>query len=220
MTISKIGAIVGPHAGQPIRVSGEPLDTAKAVMVMAHGRGASAESIVSLVPEIHQAGFAYVAPQAADNSWWPHRFIEPIPMNEPWFSSALAVIGDVLAQIAGAGFTRERTLLLGFSQGACLVLEYAARNVQRYGGVIGLSGGLFGPDGTPRDYPGSLDGTPVFLGCSDVDFHIPKARVEETTQVLQRMGANVTKRLYPGMGHTVNMDEIEFVRGMMKAIII
>jgi predicted esterase len=107
---------------------------------------------------------------------------------------------------------------LGFSQGACLVTEFAARHARRYGGIVGLSGGLFGPDGTPRDYPGSLDGTPVFLGCSDVDFHIPKARVDETAQVLQRMGANVTERLYPGMGHTVNQDEIEFVRGMIQGI--
>lgn len=210
-----IGAIAGPHAGQPVYMAGEPLETAKAVMVMAHGRGATAESILSLAAEFNQAGFAYIAPQAADNSWWPHRFNEPIAHNEPWFSSALAAVGAVLD---GTGVPAERTLLLGFSQGACLVLEYAARNAKRYGGVAGLTGGLFGPDGTPRDYPGSLDGTPVFLGCSDVDLHIPKARVQETTRVMQRMGANVTERLYPGMGHTVNQDEIEFVRGMMKAI--
>jgi predicted esterase len=218
MTINRVGEIAGPHDGQPIRVAGEPLETAKAAMVMAHGRGATADSILSLAAELNQSGIAYVAPQAADNSWWPHRFIEPIPMNEPWFSSALAAIDDVLAQVAGAGIPAERTLLLGFSQGACLVTEFAARHARRYGGIVGLSGGLFGPDGTPRDYPGSLDGTLVFLGCSDVDFHIPKARVDETAQVLQRMGANVTKRLYPGMGHTVNQDEIEFVRGIMQGI--
>ncbi len=216
MTISRVGEIVGPHAGQPIRVTGESLETAKAAMVMAHGRGVTAESILSLAPELNQAGFVYLAPQAAENSWWPHRFIEPIPMNEPWFSSALAAVDDVLAQVAEAGIPAKRTLLLGFSQGACLVTEFAARNARRYGGIVGLSGGLFGPDGTPRDYPGSLDGTPVFLGCSDVDFHIPKARVDETAQVLQRMGANVTERLYPGMGHMINQDEIDFVRGMMK----
>jgi predicted esterase len=219
MTINRVGEIAGPHAGQPIRIVGEPLETAKAAMVMAHGRGATADSILSLASEFDQPGFLYIAPQAADNSWWPHRFIEPIPMNEPWFSSALAAIDDVLAQLAGAGIPAERTLLLGFSQGACLVTEFAARNARRYGGIIGLSGGLFGPDGTPRDYPGSLDGTPVFLGCSDMDFHIPKARVDETAQVLQRMGANVTERLYPGMGHTINQDEIEFVRGMMKGLL-
>jgi predicted esterase len=219
MTISRIGGIMGPHAGQPIRAAGAALETAKAAMVMAHGRGATADSILSLYAELPQSGFVYLAPQAADNSWWPHRFIEPIAINEPWFSSALAAVNDVLAQLAEAGIPAERTLLLGFSQGACLVTEFAARNARRYGGIIGLSGGLFGPDGTPRDYPGSLEGTPVFLGCSDVDFHIPKARVDETAQVFQRMGANVTERLYPGMGHTVNQDEIEFVRGMMKVLI-
>jgi predicted esterase len=180
---------------------------------------ATAESILSLASEFNQPGFVYIAPLAAENSWWPNRFIDPIASNEPWFSSALAAVSDVLAQLAGAGIPAERTLLLGFSQGACLVTEFAAQNAQKYGGVVGLSGGLFGPDGTPRNYPGSLAGTPVFLGCSDVDFHIPKARVEETTQVMQQMGANVTKRLYPGMGHTINQDEIEFVRGMMKAMI-
>jgi phospholipase/carboxylesterase len=209
----------GPHAGQPVYAAGEPLATAKAAMVMAHGRGATAESILSLASELNQTGFAYIAPQAADYSWWPNRFTEPIASNEPWFSSALAAVGDVLAQVERAGVPAERTLLLGFSQGACLVTEYAVRHPKRYGGVVGLSGGLFGPEGTPRDYPGSLDGTPVFLGCSDSDFHIPKARVQETTQAMQRMGAHVTERLYPGMGHTVNMDEIEFVRGMMKNVI-
>ena len=218
MTINRVSAIPGPHAGQPIRVVGESLATAKAAMVLAHGRGATAEDILSLVSEFNQPGFVYLAPQAAGNSWWPNRFMDPIPSNEPWFSSALAVIEDVLAQLAGGGIPAERTLLLGFSQGACLVTEFAARNAKRYGGIVGLSGGLFGPEGTPRDYPGSLDGTPVFLGCSDVDFHIPKARVDETAQVLQRMGADVTERLYPGMGHTINQDEIEFVRGMMTGI--
>ncbi len=210
---------VGIHANQSVLMMGEPLRTAKAAMVMAHGRGATAESILSLAPEFNQPGFVYVAPQAADYSWWPNRFMDPIASNEPWFSSALAALGDVLAQLGEDGIPAERTLLLGFSQGACLVTELAARNARRYGGIIGLSGGLFGPDGTPRDYPDSLEGTPVFLGCSDADFHIPKARVDETAQVLQRMGASVTERLYPGMGHTINQDEIGFVRGMMKGLI-
>jgi predicted esterase len=144
--------------------------------------------------------------------------MEPIASNEPWFSSALAAVEDILTQVAGAGIAPERTILLGFSQGACLVTEFAARNAKRYGGIVGLSGGLFGPEGTPRNYPGSLDGTPVFLGCDTADFHIPKARVDETAQVLERMGAVVTERLYPGMGHTVNADEIAFVRRMMEAV--
>jgi predicted esterase len=216
MTINRLGEFAGPHAGQLIQAAGEPLETAKAAMVMAHGRGATVESILSLHAELPQTGFVYLAPEAAGNSWWPNRFMDPIASNEPWFSSALVAIADVLTQLEQAGIAAERTLLLGFSQGACLVAEFAARNACRYGGIIGLSGGLYGPEGTPRDYPGSLDGTPVFLGCGDIDLHIPKARVDETARVLQRMGANVTERIYPGMGHTINEDEIEFVRGMMK----
>jgi phospholipase/carboxylesterase len=209
----------GPHQGQPIMTAGEPLNRARAAMVMVHGRGASAESILDLAVELHQPGFAYLAPQAAGDTWYPYSFLAPLARNEPGISSGLAAIANVLAQVAQAGIPLERTMLLGFSQGACLALEFVARNARRYGGVAGLSGGLIGPDGTPRDYPGSLAGTPVFLGCSDVDFHIPKGRVELSAQVLQRLGANVTMRLYPGMGHTVNQDEIDFVQGMMAALV-
>ena len=209
----------GPYQGQPIMTAGEPLNRARAAMVMVHGRGASAESILDLAVELHQPGFAYLAPQAAGDTWYPHSFLAPLARNEPGLSSGLAAIANVLAQVAQAGIPLERTMLLGFSQGACLALEFVARNARRYGGVAGLSGGLIGPDGTPRDYPGSLAGTPVFLGCSDVDFHIPKGRVELSAQVLQRLGANVTMRLYPGMGHTVNQDEIDFVQGMVAALV-
>src|SRR2546425_7020716 len=187
-------------------------------MVMVHGRGASAESILDLAVELHQPGFAYLAPQAAGDTWYPYSFLAPLARNEPGLSSGLAAIANVLAQVAQAGIPLERTMLLGFSQGACLALEFVARNARRYGGVAGLSGGLIGPDGTPRDYPGSLAGTPVFLGCSDVDMHIPKARVEESAEILRRLGGDVTMRLYPGMGHMVNRDEIRFVQGMMDAL--
>ncbi len=209
----------GPHQGQPILTAGEPLNRARAAMVMVHGRGASAESILDLAVELHQPGFAYLAPQAAGDTWYPYSFLAPLANNEPGLSSGLAAIANVLAQVAQAGIPLERTMLLGFSQGACLALEFVARNARRYGGVAGLSGGLIGPDGTPRDYPGSLAGTPVFLGCSDVDFHIPKERVQLSAEVLQRLGGNVTMRLYPGMGHTVNQDEIDFVRGLMAALV-
>lgn len=213
------GTVKGPHQGQPVLTAGEPLQAARAAMIMVHGRGATAESILALAGELPQPGFAFLAPQAAGNTWYPNSFLAPIPSNEPGLSSGLAVIAGLLAQLAGAGIPPEQTILLGFSQGACLSLEFAARNARRYGGVAGLSGGLIGPDGTPRDYPGSLAGTPIFLGCSDVDFHIPKERVQHTTQVLQKLGGNVTERLYPGMGHTVNLDEIKFVRGMMANLI-
>src|SRR5438270_5158647 len=209
----------GPHQGQPVLTAGEPLDKAKAAMIMVHGRGASAEDILSLTPELNQPGFAYLAPQAAGYAWYPNSFLAPIASNEPGLSSGLAVIASLLEQLTAAGIPPERTILLGFSQGACLSLEFAARNARRYGGIAGLSGGLIGPDDTPRDYTGSLARTPVFLGCSDVDFHIPKERVLQSAEVLQRMGGDVTKRLYPRMGHTVNRDELRFVQDMMQKLV-
>jgi len=213
-----VTSAAGPHAGQPVLVAGAPLDKAQAAMIMVHGRGASAYDILSLANEIDTPGFAYLAPQAADNTWYPYPFMQPLASNEPKLSAALRVIADLLAKLEQAGIPAERTMLLGFSQGACLSLEFAARNARRYGGIAGLSGGLIGPDGTPRDYPGSLAGTPVFLGCSDVDFHIPAARVNESADILARLGGSVNKRLYPGMEHTINQDEVDFVRSMMTAL--
>ena len=207
---------LSPHRGQPVRFAGQPLERARAAMLMLHGRGARAEDILSLADQFAQPEFAYLAPQAADNTWYPNRFLVPMEENEPWLSSALEFVGNVLNQIIAAGIPCERTILLGFSQGACLTLEFAARNARRYGGVVGLSGALIGPDDAPRDYQGSLAGTPVFLGCSDVDFHVPKERVDETAVIMRKLGGDVTERLYPGLGHTVNQDEIDFVRGMMK----
>jgi len=209
----------GPHQGQPVLVAGEPLVRARAAMLMLHGRGASAEDILSLAAELNQPGFAYLAPQAAGHTWYPNSFLAPLESNEPGLSSALALISSLLARLAAEGIGAERTILLGFSQGACLTLEFVARNAQRYGGVAGLSGGLIGPDGTPRDYLGSLAETPVFLGCSDRDFHIPKERVELSADVLQNMSGTVTMRLYPNMGHTINQDEIQAVQRMMTALV-
>jgi len=187
-------------------------------MIMIHGRGASAEDILSLTTELPQPGFVFLAPQAAGNTWYSNSFLEPIASNEPGISSGHAIIASLLDQLAKVGISAERTILLGFSQGACLSLEYVARNAHRYGAVVGLSGGLIGPDDTPRDYPGSLAGTPVFLGCSDIDPHIPKERVLLSAEVLQRLDANVTTRLYPHMGHTVNRDELRTVQAMMAAL--
>jgi predicted esterase len=207
-----------PHQGQPVATAGTPLDRATAAMVMVHGRGATAESILTLAPVLDRPGFACLAPQASGNTWYPFSFMATMSQNEPGITSGLQAIADVLARIAAAGITPDRTMLLGFSQGACLALEFAARNARRYGGIAGLSGGLIGPDGTPRNYAGSLADTPVFLGCSDIDPHIPMERVEHTAEVLTSLGANVTTRLYPGMGHTVNDDEIAHVQRMMDAI--
>jgi len=211
--------IVSPHRSQPVRSTGEALSHARAAMLMIHGRGARAEDILSLTDQFVQPGFAYLAPQAADSTWYPNRFLVPLEENEPWLSSALELVGDVLKQIVAAGIPAERTILLGFSQGACLTLEFAARNARQYGGIVGLSGALIGPDNTPRDYPGSLAGTPVFLGCSDVDFHVPKERVDQTAEVLRKLGGQVTERLYPKMEHTINRDEIDFVREMMDIVL-
>jgi phospholipase/carboxylesterase/glyoxalase family protein len=207
-----------PHQGQPVLTAGEGIANASAAMLMLHGRGARAEDILTLAEQFAQPGFVYFAPQAAENSWYPNRFLVPLAENEPWLSSALTFVGEVFDQIVHSGIPPERIMLLGFSQGACLTLEYAARNARRYGGIAGLSGALIGPDDTPRDYPGSLAGTPVFLGCSDVDFHVPKERVHETAYVLQRLGGDVIERIYPNMDHTVNPDEIDFVRGMMQRL--
>jgi len=220
MMLEQTNAVQGPHQGQPVRIAGEPLSTAKTALLMVHGRGASAEDILSLANEMHQPGFAYLAPQAAENTWYPNRFLVPLEHNEPWLSSALSFVGDVFSRIVHAGIPAERVILLGFSQGACLTLEFAARNVRHYGGVVGLSGALIGPDDTPRDYKDSLAQTPVFLGCSDVDFHVPKERVDEAAEVMQKLGGKVTKRLYPNMDHSVNQDEINFIRGMMQSLVV
>jgi predicted esterase len=203
--------------GQRILEAGEPLATARAAMILVHGRGASAEDIMTIAAEVQQPGFAYLAPQAANNVWYPNSFLAPIESNEPYLSAALDMLATLLERVE-ATVPAVRVVLLGFSQGACLTTEFAARNARRYGGVVGLSGGLIGPEGTPRDYLGDFEGTPVFLGCSDVDPHIPKERVLETADVLKRMGAIVTARLYPGMGHTVSLEELAQVRSIVSAI--
>src|SRR3954470_12530127 len=156
------------HQDGAVHEAGVPLAQAKQAMVMIHGRGATAESILELAGELDVPGFACLAPQAANDTWYPYSFLAPMEQNEPWLSSALARVGEVLAQVEAVGMPPERTVLLGFSQGACLTLEYVARHAIRYAGVAGLSGGLIGPEGTARHYAGSLAGTPVFLGCSDV----------------------------------------------------
>ena len=206
------------HQDLPILTSGAPLHQARAAMIMIHGRGASAADILSLANEFDTDNFVYLAPQAANQTWYPYRFIEPIERNEPWLSSALQVIDDLITRVMAAGIPAERIVLLGFSQGACLTLEYAARHARRYGGIVGWSGGLIGPQGTPRNDAGSFHGTPIFIGCSDVDFHIPLDRVHEAAQVLRQLGGAVTERIYPGLDHTINQDEIDFVNGLLQEV--
>jgi predicted esterase len=187
-------------------------------MVLVHGRGGTADGILDLAQALKTEDVAFFAPQAAGNTWYPNRFMAPIESNEPGISSAMFMLDDLLRAIVEAGIPLERLILLGFSQGGCLALEYAARRARRYGGVVGLSAGLIGPEGTPRDYPGAFDGTPVFLGCSDVDSHIPLPRVHESAGVLRRLGAEVDVRIYPGMGHLINADEMEAVRGIVGRV--
>ena len=191
--------------------------SARCAMILVHGRGATAEDIMTVAAEVEMPGFAYLAPQAAGSAWYPNPFTAPMETNEPYLSAALEMLSDLVKRVE-ADVPAHRIVILGFSQGACLTLEFAARNSRRYGAVVGFSGGLIGPQGTPRDYPGGFDGTPVFLGSSDVDPYIPKERVLEAGGVLDRMGANVTVRLYPGMAHTVSLDEIKEVRKILQTV--
>jgi predicted esterase len=198
--------------------AGAALDHARAAVVLLHGRGGTAEDILTLAVALNAPDLAYLAPQAPGNTWYPQSFLAPIEQNEPALGRALATVGAVIGAVLAGGVRAERVVLAGFSQGGCLALEYAARNAGRYGGIAGLSAGLIGPPRTPRGYTGSLAGTPVFLGCSDMDGHIPLWRVRESTQVLRGLGAEVTERIYPGMGHFISADEIAHVRGMLKGL--
>jgi phospholipase/carboxylesterase len=201
-----------PHAGQPVLHYGPPIAQARRVAIFIHGRGASAEDILGLAPELRTDDVAYLAPQAAAHTWYPYSFLSPIPQNEPGITSALGVIARL---VDSADLGSGRVVILGFSQGACLALEFAARNPRRYAAIVALSGGLIGPPGTPRDYPGSMENTPVFIGCSDIDPHIPVERVRESAEVFRRMGAAVDERIYRGMGHTINQDELNAVRALV-----
>lgn len=206
-----------PHAGQPVLRAGSPVADARLVAIMIHGRGASAENILQLAREFHASDIAYLAPQAAGSTWYPYSFLSPIEQNEPGISSGLRVIERLIDDVTRQGSQPERIVLMGFSQGACLSLEFAARHPRQYAAIVGFSGGVIGPPGTPRDYAGTFDRTPVFLGCSDVDPHIPLERVHETAAVFRRMGASVDERIYPGMGHTVANDELEAVDALLSA---
>jgi predicted esterase len=188
-------------------------------MIMIHGRGASPKDILGLAGPLNRPQVAYLAPAAANSTWYPHSFMTAIAGNEPWLSSALEAVDDLVEHVTGGGVAHDRVILLGFSQGACLSGEYAVRHPRRYGGIVILSGGLIGPPGTRWQETGSFDRTPVFLGCSDIDAHIPAERVAESAGVFERMGASVTTRLYPGMGHQVNDDEIMATRAVIDRVL-
>jgi predicted esterase len=210
---------VAPHAGQPIERAGVALDVARAAVIMIHGRGAGPRNILDLVPLIGQSGVTYLAPAARGGTWYPKSFMAPIEENEPGISSGIAVVHRLIDEITSAGIPTERILLLGFSQGGCLTCTAAQRRPDRYGGVVAFSGGLIGPPGTVWEARGDFRSTPVFFGCSDVDAHVPETRVRESAAVFDRMGAAVTTRIYPGMGHFVNDDEAAFARDLLAQLI-
>lgn len=205
----------GPHQGQPVMTIGSSLEDAQSAVILLHGRGASARDILTLSMEWDVPEIAYMAPEAKGYQWYPYSFLVPIEQNEPYLSSALVLVDTLVEHVLETGLPSQNLFIGGFSQGACLALEYVARNPRQYAGVLAFSGGVIGPDGSPRDYIGSLEGTPILLGCSDVDPHIPLARVEETADVMAQLGGKVDKRIYPGMGHTVNRDELDAAQELL-----
>lgn len=222
-----ITRIDGPHQGQPLHGLGAPIHAAKAAVVLLHGRGATAEDILHLADELARQDVTFRAPQAAGQTWYPFSFLVPLEENEPYLTSALRAVDDVLTSLEDGGIAPEKTLLVGFSQGACLALEYAARHPRRYGGIIAFTGGLIGngeqegepPDDKTFQYDGSLDSTPVFIGGSDRDPHVPLRRIEQSVDALAHLGASVTKRIYEGMGHSINADEIAFARDLLSSLV-
>ncbi len=211
--------MIDPHRDQPVREHGRPLETATGVVILVHGRGASAADILGLAEELYYPELAYLAPEAAGGTWYPYSFLAPVEQNEPWLTSALSALGRVVERATHAGIPRHKLIVAGFSQGACLATEFVARNATRYGGLVSFTGGLIGPPGTRFTYPGDLAGTPAFLGAGDPDPHVPWDRVQESASVLSALGAHVTVRRYPGMPHTINRDEIEEARKIVSRVI-
>jgi len=210
--------IVILHDRQQVLRGGAPLAEARAVLLLLHGRGASAGDIYSLgeAAAADSPDVALIAPQAAGSTWYPQRFLAPVARNEPYLSSALGVIANLVAEASEARIRFDRVIIAGFSQGACLALEFACRHPRRYGGVVGLSGALIGSPGGIRRLTGSLEGTPVYLGCDEEDAHIPLASVEESAAILGGLGARVTKTIFKGLGHTVNAEELGVLKGLVE----
>lgn len=191
-----------------IFTAGKKIETASKVLIMLHGRGGDAENILSLKENLHVIDFAIIAPQAENNSWYPQSFLAPPDKNEPWLSSSLAGIKDLIITINKKNISNENIFFLGFSQGACLTLEFVARNASQYGGVVAFTGGLIGDKIYKENYKGDFQQTPFFIGCGDPDPHVPAERVNETAILLKTMGAVVTEKIYKNIGHTIIADEI------------
>ena len=192
-----------------IVTAGKSLDEASRVLIMLHGRGANAEDILGLGNHLHIQDFALLAPQATNNTWYPYSFLAPVQQNEPWLSSAISLLKEITGELEAKNIRRENIYFLGFSQGACLALEYVTRNAGKYGGIVAFTGGLIGDKINAANYNGLFDNTKIFIGSSDPDPHVPVERVNETVAQLEKMGARVTKKIYKNMGHTINQDEIE-----------
>jgi len=208
-----------PHRGQQVLRTGADLSQAKAAVIMLHGRGAGAADIIGLAEVIDRPDIIFLAPEAAGHIWYPYSFLAPLERNEPGRSSALNTIAGLIARLGEAKIAPEKIGLLGFSQGACLALEFAARNPRRHGAVFALSGGLMGEAIAAQDYSATLDGTPIFIGCSDVDPHIPLERVRESAAIMGKLGGQVNERIYPGMGHLIVEDEIVHIRKIVDAMV-
>jgi predicted esterase len=214
-----MAATADPHAGQPVLRSGPWPEDARLVAILLHGRGASAEDILGLADQFSVRDITYVAPQAAGSTWYPYSFLAPIAQNEPWLGSALRIVAGLVEDFTARGIPADRLAVMGFSQGACLTLEFAARHARRYAAIVAFTGGLIGPPGTTRNYTGDFSGTPVFIGSSDIDPHVPLERVQESTTIFRRMNAIVDERIYPGMGHTINADELQAAEALLAAAV-
>jgi phospholipase/carboxylesterase len=198
-----------------IVTAGKKLTEAKHALIMLHGRGASAEDILGLAAHFNTSDFALLAPQATNHTWYPHSFLAPPQQNEPWLSSALSLVDELVSDIISAGITSDRIYFAGFSQGACLTLEYITRHARKWGGAVAFTGGLIGDKIYPENYKGDFQGMPVFIGTSDPDVHVPVVRVLASASILKSMNASVTEKVYPGMGHTINNNEIELANQLI-----
>lgn len=195
--------------------AGKKVEEAKKALIMIHGRGANAHDILSLANYLAVDDFALLAPEATNNTWYPYSFTAPVSQNEPWLSSSLEVIEALVKDINAEGIASKNIYFLGFSQGACLTLEFVARNATRYGGVVAFTGGLIGEIIHPENYTGDFNNTPIFIGSSNPDPHVPVQRVHESTKILKSMNAAVTQKLYNGMGHTISQDEIDLANKLV-----
>lgn len=208
----------GPHAGQPVLRAGPPVGDGGSAVIAIHGRGGGASDIIGLAKAIDLPDVSWLAPEASSHTWYPYSFLTPVGQNQPFLDSAISVVGGLFQHLEDSGIPAGNVVLLGFSQGGCLASEFVARHPQRFGGLVVFSGGLIGERIEPGDYQAGLADTPVFGGCSDSDPHIPLERFEQTGRILAAQGAAVDFRVFPGMGHTINLEELEAARELIAGV--